>query len=89
MYKILIILCFVLGTVSSIAQTNESLADDYYKRGEFQKALVIYQNLNKEKPYSYKYIYKLVETYQQLEQFDDAQNILIQRLEKRETHLWL
>ena len=82
MYKILIILCFVLGTVSSIAQTNESLADDYYKRGEFQKALVIYQNLNKEKPYSYKYIYKLVETYQQLEQFDDAQNILIQRLEK-------
>lgn len=82
MYKILIILYFVLGTVSSIAQTNESLADDYYKRGEFQKALVIYQNLNKEKPYSYKYIYKLVETYQQLEQFDDAQNILIQRLEK-------
>lgn len=66
-----------------MAQESEVLADNYYKRGEFKKALVIYQNLNKAKPYSYKYIYKLVETYQQLEQFDEAEKLLLSRLEKR------
>jgi tetratricopeptide (TPR) repeat protein len=66
-----------------MAQESEVLADNYYKRGEFKKALVIYQNLNKAKPYSYKYIYKLVETYQQLEQFDEAEKLLLTRLEKR------
>ncbi|MCA0131071.1 tetratricopeptide repeat protein [Winogradskyella alexanderae] len=65
------------------AQNNEVLADSYYKKGEFKKALVIYQNLLKEKPYSYNFLFKLVETHQQLEQFAEAQDILIQRLEKR------
>jgi lipopolysaccharide biosynthesis regulator YciM len=80
---ILIIVCFILGFGSITAQESEVLADNYYKRGEFKKALVIYQNLNKAKPYSYKYIYKLVETYQQLEQFDNAEKLLLTRLEKR------
>ena len=34
------------------------------------------------KPYSYKYIYKLVDTYQQLEQYDEAEQLLISFLEK-------
>jgi tetratricopeptide (TPR) repeat protein len=65
------------------SQNSEVLADSYYKKGEFKKALVIYENLNKEKPYSYKYLFKLIDTHQQLEQFDTAENIIIQRLEKR------
>lgn len=77
-----IIVLFALNF--GFAQKNEILADSYYKKGEFKKALIIYQNLNKEKPYSYKYIYKLVETHQQLEQYDEAENILVQRLAKRE-----
>lgn len=64
-------------------QNSEVLADDYYKKGEFKKALVIYENLIKEKPYSYKYIYKLIDTHQQLEQYDEVEHILIQRLAKR------
>lgn len=59
------------------------LADSYYKKGDFQKALVIYQNLVKEKPYNSKYVDKLVDTHQQLEQFDEAEQILLNRLEKR------
>ena len=80
----LYILALVLGFNFGFAQNSEVLADSYYKKGEFNKALVIYQNLNKEKPYSYKYLYKLVDTHQQLEQFDEAERILIQRLAKRE-----
>ncbi|GAB4159395.1 MAG: tetratricopeptide repeat protein [Winogradskyella sp.] len=59
------------------------LADNYYKQGEFKKALVIYENLNKEKPYSYTYLYKLIDTHQQLEQFEDAKNVILKRLAKR------
>lgn len=67
----------------SLAQNSESLADSYFKKGEFEKALVIYKNLNKEKPYAYKYILKIVKTYQQLEQYNNAEELLIQRLDKR------
>ncbi|WP_299097173.1 tetratricopeptide repeat protein [Winogradskyella sp.] len=65
------------------AQNSEVLADSYYKKGEFKKALVIYENLNEEKPYNYNYLFKLIDTHQQLEQFNAAENILIQRMEKR------
>tara|TARA_Y100000589_G_C27174783_1_gene638247 strand:+ start:806 stop:2593 length:1788 start_codon:yes stop_codon:yes gene_type:complete len=80
-YLFIISLVFTFGFVNS--QNSEVLADSYYKKGEFKKALVIYENLNKEKPYNYNYLFKLIDVHQQLEQFDAAQNILIQRLEKR------
>lgn len=85
MQKRFLILLLAFGLNASFAQDNASdvLADGYYKRGEFKKALILYKNLNKEKPYSYKYIFKIVETHQQLEQFDAAENVLVQRLAKR------
>lgn len=82
MQKVILILFILFGLNTSFSQDNEVLAESYYKKGEFKKALIIYENLNKEKPYNYKYIYKLVDIHQQLEQFDEAENILIQRLEK-------
>ncbi|MFC0603701.1 tetratricopeptide repeat protein [Winogradskyella pulchriflava] len=83
MQRFFLIILVIFGIHFGFAQNSEVLADSYYKNGEFKKALVIYQNLSKEKPYSYKYIYKVIDTHQQLEQFDEAENILIQRLEKR------
>jgi len=80
---LLVILAILLGLNFGFAQNSEILADSYYKKGEFKKALVIYENLNKEKPYNYKYLFKLVDTHQQLEQYDQAEHILIQRLAKR------
>ncbi|WP_435413697.1 tetratricopeptide repeat protein [Psychroserpens mesophilus] len=61
---------------------NEQLADDYFKRGEFEKALITYQKLYEKNKGNYKYIYKLVETYQQLERYDDAQILLLERISK-------
>jgi tetratricopeptide (TPR) repeat protein len=83
MQKTLFIILVIFGLNFGFSQNSEVLADSYYKKGEFKKALIIYKNLSKEKPYSYKYIYKLVDTHQQLEQFDEAENILLKRLEKR------
>ena len=83
MRKVLLTLMLLIEVHFGNAQNNEILADSYYKKGEFKKALIIYQNLLKEKPYSYNYIFKVVDTHQQLEQFDMAEDILVQRLAKR------
>lgn len=83
MRKVLLTLILLIGVHFGNAQNNEILADSYYKKGEFKKALIIYQNLLQEKPYSYNYIFKVVDTHQQLEQFDIAEDILVQRLAKR------
>ena len=83
MRKVLLILILIVEVHFGNAQNNEILADSYYKKGEFKKALIIYQNLLKEKPYSYNYIFKVVDTHQQLEQFDMAEDILVQKLAKR------
>ena len=60
---------------------SEQLADDYFNRGEFEKALVSYQKLN-EKQKNSKYIYKIIETLQQLERYDDAQAMIVQRMKE-------
>jgi len=84
MQKTFIFVLVIFGFNFGYAQNNEILANSYYKKGEFKKALIIYKNLNKEKPYSYKYIYKIVDTHQQLEQYDEAEHLLIQRLAKHQ-----
>jgi len=61
---------------------NEQLADNYFKRGEFEKALISYQKLYEKNKGNYKYIYKLIETHQQLEQYDEAQILLLERISK-------
>ncbi|WP_400075320.1 tetratricopeptide repeat protein [Winogradskyella sp. R77965] len=83
MQKRFFILLLIFGWFSGFAQNNEAQGESYYKKGEFKKALIIYQNLNKEKPYHYEYFYKLIAIHQQLEQLDEAEHILVQRLEKR------
>lgn len=83
MKNFLAIILLLFSFYFTSAQNSEVLADSYYKKGEFKKALVIYKNLNEEKPYNYNYLFKLIDTHQQLEQFDAAENILIQRMEKR------
>lgn len=59
---------------------DEQLADNYFKRGEFKKALISYQKLYEKNKGNYKYVYKLVETHQQLEQYDEAQILLLERI---------
>jgi len=60
---------------------SEQVADDYFKRGEFEKALLTYQKLN-EKKNSSKYINKIVETLQQLERYDEAEEVILKRMKR-------
>ncbi|WP_409683406.1 tetratricopeptide repeat protein [Flavobacterium sp.] len=74
------ILCLFLSLWAS-AQ-NEQLANNYFDRGEFEKALVSYEELLKAQAGNSNYFQRLIECYQQLQQFDKAEKAIQERLDK-------
>ncbi|SFA99114.1 Tetratricopeptide repeat-containing protein [Flavobacterium swingsii] len=69
---------------------NEQLAQNYFDRGEFDKATLIYENLAKNHPNNYNYFQKQVACYQQLKQFDKAETIIKSRIDKtRQPNLYI
>ncbi|WP_432672622.1 tetratricopeptide repeat protein [Flavobacterium sp. SM2513] len=80
MKKMLATLLLLL-TFSAFAQ-NEQLAANYFERGDFEKALVSYEELLTKQPGNSNYFQRTVDCYQQLEQFEKAENLIQQRLDK-------
>ncbi|MCD2258531.1 tetratricopeptide repeat protein [Psychroserpens luteolus] len=79
MRHLLIILTFC--SCGLLFSQSEQLANDYFKRGEFEKALLSYEKLNAKKKSS-KYIYKIVATLQQLERYEEARDMILQRMKE-------
>lgn len=73
--------CLLLLTFSVFAQ-NEQLAANYFERGDFEKALVSYEELLAKQPGNSNYFQKTVDCYQQLSQFEKAEKLIQQRLDK-------
>ena len=61
---------------------NEQLAQNYFDHGEFNKAIIIYEQLAKNQPNNYVFFQKQVACYQQLTQFEKAEIIIKARVEK-------
>jgi tetratricopeptide (TPR) repeat protein len=80
MKKILYITLF-LFTLFVQAQ-NEQLANNYFDRGEFEKALVNYEDLLKSSIGNSNYFERVIQCQQQLLQFDKAEKGLLERYEK-------
>lgn len=79
--KKIIALLFILLSLFVHGQ-NEQLALNYFDRGEFEKALVSYEELLKAQPNNFNYFQKAVECYQQLQQFEKAEKAIQERLDK-------
>lgn len=80
MKKLLLILCLLMS-ISSFSQ-DEELAKDYFTRGEFEKALITYKKLYEEHRGNSNYFIKIVESHQQLQQYDAAQKLLEEKATK-------
>ncbi len=61
---------------------NEQLAGNYFDKGDFEKALISYEELEKMQPNNSFYFQRLVECYQQLSQFDKAEKSILAKLDK-------
>ena len=80
MKKMLSIL-LLFGCFLAQAQ-NEQLANNYFDRGEFEKALISYEELLKSAEGNSNYFQRVIECYQQLLQFDKAEKELENRIDK-------
>ena len=61
---------------------NELLAQNYFDKGEFDKATSLYEELDKKQPGNFYFTQKLVSCYQGLKQFDKAEKLLLSKKEK-------
>ncbi len=72
-----LVMFFLFATAFS---QNEQLAQHYFDKGEFEKSIVAYEELLKTQPSNGYYFQKLVESLQQLQQFDKSQKLLENRI---------
>ncbi len=59
---------------------SQILAKNYFDQGEYEKAITIYEKLVLQNPGRLDFLKSLVETNQQLQQFDVAENLLLNKL---------
>ncbi|MDY8136940.1 tetratricopeptide repeat protein [Aquimarina sp. 2201CG5-10] len=78
----IIIVCILFLFSTSLFAQSEQLAKNYMQQGEYEKALSVYKKLYQRNSNRTNYFLGLVESYQQLEQFDNAEKILKQQIEK-------
>jgi len=86
--KKLLFYILLLTSFAAFAQ-NEQLAYNYFEKGEFEKALSMYQDLEKAQPYNTFYTQKIAACYQQLKQYDKAAQVLQAKLGKNQQPLLL
>ncbi|KAB1068031.1 tetratricopeptide repeat protein [Tamlana haliotis] len=78
--KRLLILFLIIG--HSLWAQEDILAKEYYKNGDYEKALVAYKKLYDTSPSNINYINQIVSTQQQLEQYTEA-NTFLESIMKR------
>lgn len=80
MKKVFVIIVFFVSFWAN-AQ-NDQLANNYFDRGDFEKALISYQELLKTNVGNFNYFQRVVECYQQLQQYDKAQKAIEDQLDR-------
>lgn len=74
---------FFLFSISSFSGycQSEQLAKNYFDQGEYEKALQTYKNLLKEDPGNPDYFFGLISAHQELENFSEAEKLLLEKVE--------
>lgn len=61
---------------------NEQLAQYYYDKGDFEKAKISFEELLKATPQNYQYFIRIVDCYQQLQDYSASEKLINERLDK-------
>jgi tetratricopeptide (TPR) repeat protein len=78
----IVIILFLFLSVPALAQ-SPLLAKNYFDQGEYEKAVTLYEKLVLKNPGRLDFLKSLVETNQQLQQFEVAENLLVNKLNSR------
>lgn len=74
--RIILFLCLLISSV--LVAQDDVLAKEYYKNGDFEKALIGYQKLYSKSKSNITYIKQIVDIHQQLEQYKKAEAFLLE-----------
>lgn len=77
-----IIFLFSLFCSMIVFSQNEQLAQNYFDKGEFEKALISYQELITAQPFNGYYFQRIVDCYQQLKQYEASEKFILERYNK-------
>ncbi|MGB1371307.1 MAG: tetratricopeptide repeat protein [Flavobacteriaceae bacterium] len=83
MMKSLICLFFGMFTFLLSAQTDYDLAENYFNKGEFEKALILYQKLHTSNATNSNLVFRIIEIKQELQHFDEVEMFIKSQLSTR------
>ncbi len=83
-----IIVIFILISIAGHAQSAE-LANAYFRKGEYEKAILLYQPLFESNPIRQDYFKSLLTCYQQVESFTDAQALIEEQIQRFPEQVYL
>jgi len=79
--RIQFIVILLLFTTFSFSQSSQ-LAYNYFRKGEYKKASVVYKQLHKKNSVHHEYFKKLLSCYQLTENFEEASKLIKQQIEE-------
>ena len=62
------------------SQNNSSLAENYFREGEYKKASQLFETLEKNNPYNTRYLKRLITCYQETNNYEKASELLQKKL---------
>ncbi|WP_428741844.1 tetratricopeptide repeat protein [Tenacibaculum sp.] len=74
--KFILVILMLIGA-HAFSQDDDLFAKEYFENGDFEKALYEYKKLYAQSPSNINYINQIVSSYQQLEQYDEAEQFLL------------
>lgn len=80
MMRLLFILCMLIS--AQLFAQDDGNAREYFKNGDYEKALYEYKELYANSPSSITYISQIINTHQQLEQYDEVEVFILELLER-------
>ena len=83
-----IIVIFILVSIKGNAQSAE-LANAYFRKGEYKKAILLYKPLFENNPIRQDYFNSLMTCYQQVESFSEAQALIEEQIERFPEQVYL
>ena len=86
--RFLIIIIFVLFSLSGIAQSAE-LANSYFRKGDYEKAILLYKPLLESNPIRQDYFKALLTCYQQIESYQESQNLVEVQIQRFPEQVYL
>lgn len=87
--KMPLLIIFLFISQLSVSQNDFLIGENYYRKGEYEKAAQVYKKLYNKSPYNTTYLERLITCYQETDNFLTAENLLKNRLNKLPTLTYL